>query len=415
MSFIAPRIAFVGTNSTNTAAPPVIDIYFRTLPEDGQAVYGFVNDALVGMVHLTPDIIAKGECDWSILLFGGTLLEGQNRVQVKHFTSDFSNTLTVYRDSIPPVINSPTAAAINATSLSGSITTTEDAGTVLWSVYQDGASTPKGEQIEAGAGALLHGGQPGGPKGVQSVALMSPVSGSTSYDIWYTHKDPAGNYAAPAKAVITTPAPAWTLIAHNVGHGDGATSTNATVNIGNTTGAKRITIQVIESDAGGSASSLTDVTFGNPGFMRRSFVHGAGYYISTYDYTPARTGADHTIRYNKGMNGFAAIAAQAWSSLGTPAYDKSSVGAANSSAAQIQPGTVRPAGNQGLFITTTLNADANVDSGFIVLDAEPGSGGHWMAIKVAYFQQNVAAPINPKWSRTGNAEMAAAMDVYKQS
>lgn len=202
---------------------------------------------------------------------------------------------------------------------------------------------------------------------------------------------------------------AFALIAHTA-------AANATTTAINTTGADFIivavcsysTTPVTNSDSASNTwSQLTEVQAVSANAHLRMF----------YVQAPT-TSASHTFSTNAN---FYAIAVAAFSGSQATPFDVQSTASATS--LTIQPGSITPAGNGELIISSVgMSADGasgqtwSVDSSMTISDQIAPTGGAHNGLALAYLLSSTGA-INPTWTASGGGSpnQAAAIAAFKGS
>jgi len=91
-----------------------------------------------------------------------------------------------------PVISSPTSASATTTSLSGSVSTDADNGTLYWFVSASGTA-PSVSDHKAGTGSASFGSQAVSASGTQNVSSMTGLSEGVTYYVHYLHNSSGGD------------------------------------------------------------------------------------------------------------------------------------------------------------------------------------------------------------------------------
>jgi hypothetical protein len=195
----------------------------------------------------------------------------------------------------------------------------------------------------------------------------------------------------------------YTLLAHTQAN-NGSSATTAGID---TTGAKLIVISL----GWFSGSTTLSDSKGNTWTALTSHNNTQGDYFSRLFYCVNPTvGTGHTFT---GAASFVVIIVAAFSYTGTtPAFDvQNGVNPAASNVTTMQPGSVTPAGNNELFITsacwnsTTGTPTASIDSSFAITDqAQQGTNALFSGL--AYKIQTASGSENPTYT------LAATIDVW---
>jgi hypothetical protein len=161
-----------------------------------------------------------------------------------------------------------------------------------------------------------------------------------------------------------------------------------------TTGAKLIVIHIASFAA---VSGVSD-SKGNTWIPKtvRSNVAATRYSQQFYALSPT-VGSGHTFTVS-GTGTYAVIEVVAYDNV--VAFDAESGAGSNGAVATIQPGSVPPAGNNGLFITgvcSNLGSIPSIDSGFTLRLSTANGIGNNMEAGVADKQQTTGGAENPTW------------------
>ena len=101
-------------------------------------------------------------------------------------------------DTTAPILSSPTDKANGTSAMTGSVETSEGAGTLFWHLSTS-AIPPGASALVSGTGAVLAGAQPVNAAGVQTITA-SGLTPATAYYTHFLHRDAAGNNSAIASA-----------------------------------------------------------------------------------------------------------------------------------------------------------------------------------------------------------------------
>jgi hypothetical protein len=116
--------------------------------------------------------------------------------------------LRPYVDTTAPTLSGQTVASVTATGGTPKVTTDEATGTAYMVVVPNG-DTPSVAQIKAGqrsngTAALANQNQAVSGTGVQTFSAVTGLTSNTPYDVWFVHRDAAGNDSSSVKADVST-------------------------------------------------------------------------------------------------------------------------------------------------------------------------------------------------------------------
>jgi hypothetical protein len=183
-----------------------------------------------------------------------------------------------------------------------------------------------------------------------------------------------------------------------------------------TTGAKLIVIHTASVVAVSGVSDSKGNTWvpktvrSNVGLTR----HSQQFYVLN-----PTAGAGHTFTVS-GLNTYAVIEAVAYDN--DVAFDVESGAGSNGAVATLQPGSITPAGNNGVFISgfcANTSSTPSIDSGFTARQVTATGAANNMQAGIADKIQTTGGPENPTWTVAGNAngpatdECACSMLVFK--
>ena len=200
--------------------------------------------------------------------------------------------------------------------------------------------------------------------------------------------------STPAVFTLTVEAPAWELMASTSAGGTANTVTSSGID---TTGANLIVVAVSWFGIG-AVPTLTDSN-GNTWTQRTAYGGANDDHVLYYCSNPT-VGAGHTFTAAK-TSSYPTISVAAFSGAASSSPYSAESGAYAAAVATAQPGSVTPAGDKYLVITSATWSSAltaAVDSGFNIAAQTNFSSGNHMGGGIAYLVQDTAAAVNPTWS-----------------
>ncbi len=165
--------------------------------------------------------------------------------------------------------------------------------------------------------------------------------------------------------------------------------------------------------ASGSVTGLAD-SKGNNWTLVKKQLNGSGLGTSLYrSDTPAIVGSGHTFTANLTASRMT-IAVMGFNGGATSGIDDATpVGAGNTFAGTIQPGSFTPSVANTLIVTSDFNSDdhrnpSTIDSGFTIGVSYDSTGSFDVNVGLAYLVQGAASAVNPTWTFAGGTSVHEA-------
>ena len=205
---------------------------------------------------------------------------------------------------------------------------------------------------------------------------------------------------------------AITVLSHScVGSTNSTTVTSAAIN---TTGASLIVIS-LSYFQGGSFTTPTDSS-SNTWTQLTVHTNNSDTSQVLFYVTNPTTSASHTFTENNGgTSTYPGICVTAFSGTQTSSPFDVQNGNQGTTVTTLSTGSITPGSNNELVVTGVGGnySTSSINSGYTIIDSEPGVASHGYTAAIAYIVQTTATATNPTWTQSGSGTIATTIASFK--